>query len=461
MRLRLAALFAGVCVLLSGCSGFAQGTEALMRPPKLSTEQQEIYAALSAAVGDDIVLKYPGGGEHRSAFVMYDIDLDGEDEIIVFYAAAAESGDLRINILDREGGEWYSVFDSVGLGPEIDSISFNHVTNSERINLLISFELLSMQQKILGIYSYDNGELEEEFVCDYTGSLIQDFDGDGLDELFLLYNAEETIAEAMYVDTPYPTFTPTVMSKTEMSTDVKQYVQILAEPEYGEAMTEQTLQVTPNSYKLYIDGVSTARGNYTTEIVRLKRNGLVNLLVDENHVHKTNWRNVHLLTQDRNNDGIYDVPRGTKIADWPTDSKEGAVSLIEWCNYIDGQLLPTGYTLVGRTFDFSLDYPSAWGKSIAVKQSDDGYEWRLYRYIESKRLEEGGVLGDELLRIRVYSNSSDFFDEYSVEGYEQIGRGSAYTYYAYIPERAGQATEYDITFEQLSALFHITPSEGQ
>lgn len=460
MKLRIAAMLACACLLLSGCMSLAQGTENLMRPPKLSVEQQKIYAALSAVVGDDIVLKYPGDGEHRSAFVMYDIDGDGEEEVIVFYASSSQSDNLHINILNKQGEDWYSIYDAVGEGPEIDSIAFRNITNTGSINIVVSYEMLSMQQKVLCVYTYKNNKLLEEFKCDYTSSLIQDFDNDGLDELFLLYNVETIIAKAMYVDTLYTFGAPTVMSEVELSTDVKQYVQIIAEPEFP-AQAEAAKAQRPNafSYIVYIDGLTSAKGNHTTELVRLRNNSISNLLVSEDNVHNINWRYVSLLTQDRNNDGVMDVPKGVPIPGWPTDSKESVVTLIEWYNYIDDQFLPINYTLVNRMFGFSLDYPaawSAWGKKIAVKQSDDGYEWQLYEYFENNsNAQEGGkssVLGSELLRIRVYSNNN-FFDEYNTEGYVELGACEEYTYYGFIPEQGATKNDLAITYDELAELF--------
>lgn len=457
MKLRVAALLICVCMLLTSCMSLAQGTDSLMRPPKLSVEQQRIYAALSAAVGDSIVLKYPGQGEHRSAFVMYDIDNDNEEEIIVFYASS-QSDDVRMNILKLQDGEWFSVYDSLGLGPEIDSISFLHITNKQQLNVVVSYEIPSIQQKVIAVYSYKDSQLVEEFVSDYNSSLIQDFDGDGLDELFLLYNAESVIAKAMYVDTLYAFGSPAVMGETELSTEVKQYVQIIAEPEYNYPSTvSQDEQDKPSSYKIYIDGVTAVKGNHTTELVRLQNRSLNNLLVNKDGLHNTNWRSVSILTQDRNNDGVMDVPKGIGIPGSPTDSKESAVALIEWYNYTDDTFWSTSYTLVNRLFGFSLDYPQKWGNNIAVRQSEDGFEWRIHRYLEaSKNAEDSSqtsTIGDELLRIRVYNNNN-FFDEYSSEGYQEIGKCDEFTYYAYIPETEGK-NEFAITFDELLTLFHV------
>ncbi|MFA9380404.1 MAG: hypothetical protein ACERKO_05025 [Acetanaerobacterium sp.] len=460
MKLRIAALFISLCMLLSGCMGLEQNTESLMRPPKLSVEQQNIFAALSAAVGDEIVLKYPSGGEYRSAFVMYDIDSNGEDEVIAFYSTSADSDDLRINILDKQDGEWYSIYDEgAGLASEIDSISFLPITKTNPVNIVISFEMLPLQQKTLCVYSFVDGKLVVEFESDYSSSLIQDFDGDGLDELFLLYNVEQSMAKAMIVDTLYTGGPLTVVNEVEMNKDVKEYLQFSVEPEYDDEQQTQTdKEQQPSSYKIYIDGRTAARGNYVTELVRLKGNTLTNLLVNEEGIYYyTDWRNVALLTQDHNNDGVLDIPGGIKIPDWPNESEESPVTLIQWDNYYDEEFMSIGYTLVNRTFGFSFDYPALWGNNIAVKQTEDGYEWQMYELLDQDDLlesEEKKPLGDELLRIRVYPNDL-YFDEYSSEDYTRIGSNDEYTYYAYFPKfEEGMTNELTISWDEFVALFH-------
>ena len=69
---------------LTGCS-FGASIDTLMSPPKLSMEQEQIYSALTAAVGNNISLKYPKSGKYLSAFIIEDIDGDGGNEALVFY----------------------------------------------------------------------------------------------------------------------------------------------------------------------------------------------------------------------------------------------------------------------------------------------------------------------------------------------------------------------------------------
>lgn len=85
MRFFKIAFLAVCCLLLSACSSFQPNLTDLMQSPKLTEEQAEIYEALTnAADVSDVQLKYPKSGDYRSAFVMFDLDADGEDEALVF-----------------------------------------------------------------------------------------------------------------------------------------------------------------------------------------------------------------------------------------------------------------------------------------------------------------------------------------------------------------------------------------
>ncbi|MEG2429629.1 MAG: hypothetical protein RSA99_04525, partial [Oscillospiraceae bacterium] len=63
-KFKISVLFVLVfSILLTGCTYSNAGIDTIMTPPKLSKEQNEIYAALSENVGKNIKLKYPRSGE--------------------------------------------------------------------------------------------------------------------------------------------------------------------------------------------------------------------------------------------------------------------------------------------------------------------------------------------------------------------------------------------------------------
>ena len=89
-------------LLLSGCT-FGATVDALLTPPHLRGEQEQIYQALENAVGNRITLQYPRSGNHLSAVMISDLDGDGQDEAAVFYrkeSSLSTENALRLNLFD-------------------------------------------------------------------------------------------------------------------------------------------------------------------------------------------------------------------------------------------------------------------------------------------------------------------------------------------------------------------------
>ena len=109
-------------LLLSGCT-FGATVDALLTPPHLRGEQEQIYQALENAVGNRITLQYPRSGDHLSAVMISDLDGDGQDEAAVFYrkeSSLSTENVLRLNLLDQADGTWMSVCDLPAEGAEVD-----------------------------------------------------------------------------------------------------------------------------------------------------------------------------------------------------------------------------------------------------------------------------------------------------------------------------------------------------
>ena len=190
-------------VLFSSCDKIQPDVESLLSPPKLTQEQREIYDALvETAVSSSIKLKYPKAGEYRSAFVMYDIDDDGEEEAIAFYDPQQEDPSVRIKILDKQNDEWVSVYDKANGsgGVDVDRVMFENVSSVDRKDMIIGWNLINRAEKGVGIYSYEGEKLvsvyPDETTSDdmdtYSEMVVEDLNGDLRKELILLKNSTST-----------------------------------------------------------------------------------------------------------------------------------------------------------------------------------------------------------------------------------------------------------------------------
>ena len=146
-------------LLLSGCT-FGATVDALLTPPHLRGEQEQIYQALENAVGNRITLQYPRSGDHLSAVMISDLDGDGQDEAAVFYrkeSSLSTENALRLNLLDQADGTWMSVCDLPAEGAEVDRGFTADIGGRQR--LIIGYSQVDQSDKALVVYNYEGGTL--------------------------------------------------------------------------------------------------------------------------------------------------------------------------------------------------------------------------------------------------------------------------------------------------------------
>ncbi|MDR2655458.1 MAG: hypothetical protein LBC56_05205 [Oscillospiraceae bacterium] len=145
-------------VFLTACQSLdiQASPEDLMRPPAVDPEQNEIERVLRENVGN-VRLKYPKRGNYRSAFITYDVDGDGQNEAIVFFASDIQDSRVRICILDKPNGEWELMQHLGGEGTEVQEVNFQKFTD-DYVNIVVGYESgdqLALNDTIV-VYSYRN-----------------------------------------------------------------------------------------------------------------------------------------------------------------------------------------------------------------------------------------------------------------------------------------------------------------
>lgn len=356
--------FALVSAALVFCSAFMTGcslggsVDSLLSPPKLSKEQNAVYDALIRSVGKDIRLKYPRAGEYRSAFVFSDIDSEPDREAVVFYEKTGETeggGNVRINIIDRRGGKWTSVYDHAGAGTGIDRILFSELGGSDRQCVIIGYTLLSGERSVQ-VYSYENGLLTTEYSDSYSTMFTADLERDGNNELILVRPENQ-------------------MRKASLSS-------ISADPENGEitetssvALDESATEfvsvasgyVGKETPAIFIDGLS--GGQLTTEIVYSVDGQLRNPLYlgESGLIEKTRRPSGYPCT-DIDLDGVIEIPTLTLFPGYFDDSAGTKLYSTDW-NVFDNYSITKKYSSfynVSEGYCFIL--PSRWDGVVTVKR---------------------------------------------------------------------------------------------
>lgn len=195
---RWAALVLTLVMLLSlcGCSFMSIDVDSQLRAPHAAGEQDAIQTALEQHIyaknvqGDNAapvsyVLKYPKMGDYRSAFIMEDIDGDGAEDALAFYALQPEGANTHMALLRKENGTWRCVDDIEGLATEIERIHFADLNGDGTIELVTGFSMYNTRDRRLMLYTWATDHFVERYTDTYTHIIVSSVTQNGCDDLML------------------------------------------------------------------------------------------------------------------------------------------------------------------------------------------------------------------------------------------------------------------------------------
>ena len=178
----------------TGCSLNFFSTETLLKPPALSGKSGEVQEAFNKLMsGKTFLLKTPSKGEHKSSFVLFDIDGDNEEEAIVFYTDSSTDTTVRIAILDCVNDKWILANDIKGAGSDVYDVAFRDLNGDVLPEIIISWSLFDTKlTKVLTVYrvvkANNNSFIVEALANEYFSSkALLDLNTDGINDLVLVY----------------------------------------------------------------------------------------------------------------------------------------------------------------------------------------------------------------------------------------------------------------------------------
>lgn len=369
--------------LLCGCVP-GGSVESLLSPPKISEEQEEIYNALTEAVGSNITLQYPKGGASRSPVVISDIDRDGSNEALAFYEHAdndAGSG-IRVNILDNSGGKWRSVYDIAGTGTSVDRVILSEMGGSGRVSIIIGYSAAS-GDKTFRTYFYSDGIAEAGYSDSYSSLFVTDLDNDGYGDLAVIHPNNEYTGKQAY----FSLVTDNGKELCEIST-------VRLNDKTSEFVNIASGYVGAATPAVFIDGVSDS--TLSTEIIYCINGTLRNpLYLGESEMIKNTVRPAAYLSTDIDLDGIIEVPTLSYFPGYNDDSHD-KFRITNW-NVMENYEITRKYSSYYNVQNgYCLLLPSRWEGVVTVKNDTVTGDIVFYKY-------RGNLLGstEELLRIAV------------------------------------------------------------
>ena len=194
-----------LALLLSGCSLRLFSTaDELIYPVSPSGENANVQKALDNFIKNSYSLKTPVGGEFKTSYIFFDIDKDGEDEVITFYEPSSNPDTVNMAVLDKSGSEWNVACNIEGEGSDIYSIDFRDLNGNGTLEFIVLWDAFSTSSShYLTVYSKSDNEngfslyrvAKPIIMNDYIAA---DVNGNGLENLliFTVDSGDSIAAEA-------------------------------------------------------------------------------------------------------------------------------------------------------------------------------------------------------------------------------------------------------------------------
>lgn len=408
------ALALGLVFLFSGCSLRFTALPNLLRPPKLTGEFDGLQEAFEEAVGKNYLLKAPLFGDYRSAFVLYDVDGDGEKEAFVFYMKNKDQSAVRVHFMDSEEGKWTFHYDFAGSGSDVNSVFFSDMNDDGVTELIVGWSLFdSKDSKVLTVYQYNQTDNQPSISTlarePFAAMLPIDLDFDGCKEIFLIA-PENTDTLHRTVGKLFKMINASVSLVGTVTLDPQTIHYVSLKGETG-------LQYP---VRIYIDA-NVGTNAMLTEIVYWDSNAgrlVAPLFNEEKGANLVTRRFEPIASRDINSDAIIEIPVQTVLPDSGYVSNEalqqqgepaagqadsGAAQnlyLTKWVQFQGNNAQETkvvSYSSINYTDGYTFFYPSDW---IADEENPrvtiiSNLKERRWTFLSR----ENGKIGDELFTI--------------------------------------------------------------
>lgn len=153
--LALLALLMSVAFILVMSEFEFKPLDALMKPPMVEGENQEIQLAFEEIAGRNYRLIAPLKGNHRSAYTFFNLNGDSTDEVIVFYSKKEDKDIVRMNILgENSDGKWVSLADIETGHSDVQKIEFADLNGDKIKELIVGWTVFRNEYaKSMHVYS--------------------------------------------------------------------------------------------------------------------------------------------------------------------------------------------------------------------------------------------------------------------------------------------------------------------
>ena len=176
---------AALCLLLGGCA-MNVSTDKLYALPSLPAEYASLEAEINALLSDGAEHAAPISGSNLQSVQMVDLDGDGVEEAVAFFCKATDERPVKIYFFRSNGDSYEQMALIEGTASSIYSITYYDLDGDGRREILVGFKS-GTELQVLAVYTLRGSEPLNLLTTAYLRYAVSDLNGDGRQELTVLY----------------------------------------------------------------------------------------------------------------------------------------------------------------------------------------------------------------------------------------------------------------------------------
>lgn len=354
-----------VCLSFSGCNYLLGESDNLLQAPRPDGTLQRIQKALKeTSLKDGYKLKSAKSGNYRTAYILKDINGNGEQEAMVFYTVTEGAQEtLNFTVLQSENDDWSVAANTTLSGTNIERVDFGDLDGDGSEEVIIAWNIYGAPETRLSVFSMVGLEPKGIFEQSYTDFCVYDMDTNGSDDLLIF--TIDTIEKTSYC-TIYCSSSNGLEKAGTVQTDKN-------------AISYKNIRRSAVDGKpaLFVDCVLNEGGLFTELITYQNGKLSAPLYQQSGRSSLTTKRSENIICGDANGDGVVEIPCGTVMPSG--NDVQNSLSLIEWKQYSGGTLSLKERSVVSKAQQYKFLIKDEWlGKLACVATAPDGMEFYEY-----------------------------------------------------------------------------------
>ncbi len=395
----------------SGCGVFLEDNDQLLRSPTPGGEYEEITEVLSEELTSGYTLKYAKYGDLRSAFIVSDLDSDGEeDEALVFYSTTIDGNEtLNISLFEKEN-EWKMMGKTAVGGTDIEKLELGDIDTDGNLEAVIGWSIYGAPETRLSVFNLSGDIPISIYESKYSAYTVYDMNADGKENLLICD-----------IDTPSNTV------KFSLHEFQKGTMTKIAECDADKSLTSvrRFVKSKVGGHPAVFVDASLGMDAYFTELIYFDGKQLSAPLYEQSgQTHSLTMRFNDIPSQDIDLDGDIDIPCQSLLPG--AEDGEKSLYLTTWKSYSGDKLKTTERSIISASMQYRFKVKKSWvGAFTAVSSASDGmifynysadkgrgeelFELRYSSLENADDDEAGAIYSDEtsVATLRIYSKDSE------------------------------------------------------